>query len=61
MLMLVEQRLRMHEMTPEVSVESSRMSSTTLTTNDLLKRVKGMVGKVDYSVLAPMRPECGHV
>lgn len=53
--------MRLHEMTPEVLVESSRMSSTTLTTNDLLNRVKGMVGKVDYNVLVPMRPECGHM
>jgi hypothetical protein len=27
----------------------------------LLKRVKGTVGKVDYNVLVPMCPECGHV
>jgi hypothetical protein len=51
-LPLVEGQLRLHEMTPEAEVESSRMSSATFTTDDLLKRVNGIVGKADYSALA---------
>lgn len=49
-------------MTPEAEVESSRMSLATLTSDDLLKRVKGMVGKVDYSALAQvsMCPDRGY-
>jgi hypothetical protein len=45
-------------MMPEAEMESSPMSSATLTANDLLKRVKGMVGKADYNVLpqVPMHP-----
>jgi hypothetical protein len=44
--------------TPKAEVESSRMLLATLTTDELLKWVKGMVGKVDYSALAQvsMRP-----
>jgi hypothetical protein len=38
-LPLVEWRLRLHEMMPEAEVESSRMSSATLTIDDLIKRV----------------------
>ncbi len=62
-LPLVERRLRLCEMTPEAELESSRMSSATLATDDLLRRVKGTVGKADLSVLAqpPMRPEQGYV
>jgi hypothetical protein len=51
-LPLVQCCLLLHEMTPEAEVESSRMSTATLTIDDLLKRVKGMVGKVDYSAFA---------
>jgi hypothetical protein len=62
-LPLVERRLCLHEMTSEAEVESSRMSSATLTIDDLLKRVKGTVGKADYSALAqvPMRPDHSYV
>lgn len=39
------------------------MLSDTLTTNELLKWVKGMVEKADYSALAqvPMRPNRGYM
>lgn len=39
------------------------MSSATLTTDNLLKRVKGVVRKADYSILAQvlMRPDQGYV
>jgi hypothetical protein len=48
-------------MTPEASVESSRMASAALPTNELFRWVKGMMGKADYSVVVPMRPEQGYV
>ena len=37
------------------------MASATLTTDDLLKRVKGTVGMVDYTAPVPMRLERGYV
>jgi hypothetical protein len=37
------------------------MSSPALSTNELLRRVKGTVGKEDYTVPIPMRPEQGYV
>jgi hypothetical protein len=62
-LPLVERRLRLCKMTPEAELESSRMSSVTLTTDDLMRRVKGTVGRADLDVLAqpPMRPDHGYV
>jgi hypothetical protein len=54
-------RLHLDEKTPEASVESSHMASTALSTDELLRRVKGTVGKADYSVVVPMRPEQGYV
>lgn len=36
----------------EAEVESSWMSSVTLTTDNLLKWVKGTVGKADYGILS---------
>jgi hypothetical protein len=39
------------------SVESSRMALAALPTNELLQRVKGTVGKADYSVMVLMHPE----
>jgi hypothetical protein len=50
-------------MKPEAELESSRMSSATLPTDDLLKRVMAMVGKADLGVLdqALMRPDQGYV
>ena len=60
-LPLTDRWLRLDEMTPKVSVESSRMASAALLTDELLRRVKGTVGKADYSVVVPMRPEQGYV
>jgi hypothetical protein len=40
----------MDEMTPEASMESSRMASVALSTDKLLKRVKGTAGKADYTI-----------
>jgi hypothetical protein len=51
-LPLAERRLRLDKMMHEALVENSRMASATLTTNDLLKWVKGMVGKADYTALS---------
>jgi hypothetical protein len=42
-------------------VESSRMASAALSTDELLWWVKGTVGKADYSVVVSMRPEQGYV
>ena len=44
-------------MTPEASVESSRMVSAALPTDELRWRVKGTVVKADYFVVVLMRPE----
>ena len=60
-LSLVERHLHQDEMTPKASMESSRMAPTSLTTDDLLKRVKGTVGMVDYTAPVPMRLERGYV
>jgi hypothetical protein len=60
-LALVERRLRLDKMTLEASVESSRMASTALSTDDLLRWVKGTVGKTDYTVPVPMGPNQGYV
>jgi hypothetical protein len=48
-------------MTPEASMESSQMALATLPTDELLRQVKGMVGKADYSVVVPMHPDQGYV
>jgi hypothetical protein len=48
---------RLDKMTLEASMESSRMASAALSTDELLWRVKGMLGKEDYSAVEPMRPE----
>jgi hypothetical protein len=37
------------------------MSSTVLPTDELLRRVKGAVGKVDYSTVILMRPNQGYM
>jgi hypothetical protein len=58
---LVERRLRLDEMTSEASMESSQMASDALSTDELLRRVKGMVGKADYIVPVSMRTEQGYV
>jgi hypothetical protein len=46
-LPLIECQLYLDEMTPKAAVESSRMSSAALSTEELLRWVKGMVGKAD--------------
>ena len=56
-LPLVERCLCLDNMTSEASVESSRMSSPTLTTYHLLKWAKGTMGKVDYIAPVPVCPE----
>jgi hypothetical protein len=42
-------------------MESSRTTSAALSTDELLRRVMGMVGKVDYTVVVPMRPDQGYM
>jgi hypothetical protein len=56
-LPLNERRLHLDDMTLEASVESSRMASAALSNDELLRRVKGMVGKANYTVIIPMCPD----
>ena len=51
-LPLAERRLRLLEMKPGVDLEGSRMSSTSLSVDDLLKRVRNTVGRPDAGVLS---------
>jgi hypothetical protein len=62
-LPLAERQLRLSEMKPGVDLEGSRMSSTPLSTDDLLRRIAGTVGRLDAGVLnqPPMRPDHGYV
>jgi hypothetical protein len=60
-LPLVERRLRLDEMTPKASLESSQMASAALSIDELLRWVKGTVGKVDYTVPVQMRLDQGYV
>jgi hypothetical protein len=62
-LPLAERRLRLVEMKPRVDLEGSRMSSTSLSTDDLLKRVVSTVGRLDAGALSQpaMRPDRGYV
>jgi hypothetical protein len=60
-LLLVEWHLCLDEMTPEAYVESSRMTLAALSIDEVVKRVKGTVGKANYTVLVPMRPKLGYV
>jgi hypothetical protein len=62
-LPLAERRLRLSEMKPGVDLEGSRMSSTSLSADDLLRRVAGTVGRLDAGVLSQpsMRPDHGYV
>jgi hypothetical protein len=62
-LPLVERRLRLLDMKSGVDLEGSRMSSTSLSADDLLRRVAGTVGRLDAGVLSqpPMRPDHGYV
>jgi hypothetical protein len=50
-------------MKPGVDLEGSQISSTSLSTDDLLRRVAGMVGRLDDGVLSQpsMRPDHGYV
>jgi hypothetical protein len=60
---LAERRLRLAEMKPGVNSEGSRMSSTSLSADDLRKRVVSMVGRPDAGALnqPAMRPDRGYV
>ena len=60
---MAERRLRLSEMKPGVDLEGSRMSSTSLSADDLLKRVAGTVGKQDAGALTQpaMRPDHGYL
>jgi hypothetical protein len=62
-LPLAERRLRLSEMKLGVDLEGSRMSSTPLSADDLLRRVAGTVGRLDAGVLSQpsMRPDYGYV
>jgi hypothetical protein len=62
-LPLAERRLRLAEMKPGVDSEGSRMSSTSLSADDLLKRVTSTVGRPDAGALSQptMRPDRGYV
>jgi hypothetical protein len=55
--------LRLSEMKPGVDLEGSRMSSTPFSTDDLLRRIAGTVGRLDAGILnqPPMRPDHGYV
>ena len=60
---MAERRLRLSEMKSGVDLEGSRMSSTPLSTDDLLRRVAGTVGRLDAGVLnqPSMCPDHGYV
>jgi hypothetical protein len=62
-LPLAERRLLLTEMRPGVDSEDSRMSSTSLSTDDLLKWVTNTVGRPDVGALSQpaMRPDRGYV
>jgi hypothetical protein len=51
-LPLAERQLRLSEMKLGVDLEGSRMSSTSLSADDLLRRVVGTVGRLDAGVLS---------
>jgi hypothetical protein len=60
---LVERRLRLSEMKLGVDLEGSQMSSTSLSIDDLRRRVAGTVGRLDADVLSQpsMRRDHGYV
>ena len=60
---MAERRLPLSEMKPGVDFEGSQMSSASLSTDDLLRRVASTVGRLDDGVLnqPPMRPDHGCV
>jgi hypothetical protein len=62
-LPLAERRLQLSKMKPGVDLEGSQMSSASLSTDDLRRRVAGTVGRLDAGALTQpvMRPERGYV
>jgi hypothetical protein len=60
---LAERRLRLAEMKPGVDLEGTRMSSTPLSDDNLLKQVAGTVRRPDAGALSQpaMRPDRGYV
>ena len=60
---MAERRLRLSEMKPGVDLEGSEMSSTSLSADDLLKRVTSTVGRPDAGALSQpaMCPDRGSV
>ena len=62
-LPLAERSLRLAEMKPGVNLEGSQMSLTSLSADDLLKRVASTIGKQDAGALSQpaMRLDGGYV
>jgi hypothetical protein len=62
-LPLAERRLQLSEMKSGVDLEGSQMSSTSLSADNLRRRVAGTVGRLDAGALTQpvMRPEHGYV
>jgi hypothetical protein len=60
-LPLMQRRLRIDEMTRDVSLEESRMSHETLTLDEVARRARWMVGsfKQEYIDKVPIRPNQG--
>jgi hypothetical protein len=60
-LPLMQHRLRIDEMTPEVSLEGSRMSHETLPLDEVARRARWMVGSFKQEDInrVPMRPTQG--
>jgi hypothetical protein len=62
-LPLAKRRLSLSEMKSGVDLEGSQMSSTSLSADDLRRRVAGTVGRLDAGTLTQpaMRPDHGYV
>jgi hypothetical protein len=60
---LAERRLPLSEMKSGVDLEGSQMSLVPLSTDDLRRRIAGMVGRLDVGALTQpvMRPGCGYM
>ena len=60
---MAERRLLLLEMKPGMDLEGSQMSSASLSTDDLRRRVAGTVGRLDAGALTQplMRPERGYM
>jgi hypothetical protein len=58
---LCRRRLRLDQMTPEASLEGTRMSHESLALEEVLRRARRMVGnfKVEEANRVPMRPTEG--